>query len=117
MRNIGEVLRINAKYYPDKRAVVDAHKEFTWKEVNERANCLANALMDLGCRKADRVALLGYNSSEYVESLFACAKAGLIFVPLNFRLSQPEIEYILNDSTPTTLLFGEDFSDMATSLR
>jgi long-chain acyl-CoA synthetase len=117
VRNIGEVLRINAKYYPNKRAVVDAPKEFTWKEVNERANCLANALMGLGCRKGERVALLGYNSSEYVESIFACAKAGLIFVPLNFRLSPPEMEYILNDSTPTTLLFGEDFSDIGSNLR
>ena len=117
VRNIGDVLRINAHYYPNKRAIVDSEKEFTWREVNERSNRLANALIGLGCRKGDRVAILAYNSSEYVESIFACAKAGLIFVPINFRLAPQEIEYILNDSTPTTLLFGEDFSDIASSLR
>ncbi|UCH08653.1 MAG: AMP-binding protein, partial [Deltaproteobacteria bacterium] len=117
VRNIGDVLRINAHYYPNKRAVVDSEKEFTWKEVHERSNRLANALIGLGCRKGDRVAILAYNSSEYVESIFACAKAGLIFVPINFRLAPQEIEYILNDSTPTTLLFGEDFADIASSLR
>src|SRR3989304_4005421 len=105
MRTIGEVPRINAKYYANKKALVDFPKEFTWEKVNERANRLANALIKLGCKKGDRVAILAYNSSEFVESIFACTKAGLIFVPLNFRLSQQEMQYILNDSTPTNLLF------------
>ena len=117
MRGIGEVARMNARYYPNKRAIVDSPKEFTWREVNERANRFAHALLSLGCRKGDRVALLTYNSSEYIESIFACAKAGLIFVPLNFRLSAQEMEYILKDSSPTTLVFGEDFSEIASNLR
>jgi long-chain acyl-CoA synthetase len=117
MRSIGEVVRINAKYYPHKKAVVDSPKELTWRELNERANRLANSLLGSGCRKGDRVAILAYNSSEYIESIFACAKAGLIFVPLNFRLSPQEVAYILNDSTPSTLIFGIDFSDIASRLR
>ena len=92
VRSIGDVLRINARYYPNKRAVVDSEKEFTWREIHERSNRLANALIGLGCRKGDRFAILAYNSSEYVESIFACAKAGLIFVPINFRLAPQEIE-------------------------
>jgi long-chain acyl-CoA synthetase len=108
---------MNARYYPGKRAIVDPPKVFTWKEVNERVNRLAHALIALGCRKGDRVALLTYNSSEYIESIFACAKAGLMYVPLNFRLSPQELEYILRDSSPTTLLFGEDFSHIASNLR
>ncbi len=117
MRGIGQVVRMNARYYPNKRAIVDYPKEFTWREVNERANRFAHALLGMGCRKGDRVALLTYNSSEYIESVFACAKAGLIFVPLNFRLSPQEIEYILKNASPTTLIFGQDFSDVASSLR
>ena len=117
MRNIADVLRINSKYYPNKKAVIDSPKEFTWKEVDDRVNCLANALIGLGCKKGDRVAILAYNASEYIESIFACAKAGLIFVSLNFRLSAREISYILKDSTPTTMFFGEEFADVVSELR
>ena len=117
MRTLGEIPFLNARYYPNKRAIVSALKEFTWKEVNERVNRLANALIRLDCRKGDRVAILAYNSSEFVESCFACAKTGLIFVPLNFRLSVKEIEYILQDSTPNTLIFGEEFPDVIGDLK
>ena len=117
MRGIGDVLRLNAKYYPDKRAVVDSPKELTWRELNERANRFSNALVGLGCRKGDRIAILAYNSIEYLESIFACAKAGLIYVPLNFRLSLEELVHILNDSTPTTLIFGNEFSNIASGFK
>jgi len=117
LRHIGEIPFFNARYYPDKRALVDQPKAYTWKEVNERTNRLAHALIGLGCRKGDRVAILAYNSSEYIETIFACAKAGLIFVPLNFRLSRQEIAHILHDATPKALLFGEEFSDMTSALK
>ena len=117
MRHIGEIPFFNARYYPNKRALLDPPKAYTWKEVNERTNRLAHALIGLGCRKGDRVAILAYNSSEYVESIFACAKADLIFVPLNFRLSPVELSHILHDSTPKALLFGEEFSDMIAALK
>jgi len=117
VRNIGEIALINARYYPDKRAVVDSPKEFTWKEVNERSNRLANALKGLGCKKGDRLAVLAYNASEYVEITFACAKTGLVIVPLNFRLSIKETECILQDSRPTTLLFGKEFIEITSHLR
>ena len=90
MRGVGEIAQFNGMYYPDKRAVVDQEKEFTWREVNERINQLANALTS-----GDRIAILAYNSSEYIECGFATAKVGMAFVPLNFRLSLREIEFIL----------------------
>ncbi len=117
MRTIGEIPIINAMYYPDKTAIVDTPDKFTWKDINERINCLANALAGLGCRKGDRIAILAYNSSKYIESIFAAAKAGLILVPLNFRLSFHEIKYMLNDSTPKALIFGDEFLDIANRLK
>ena len=90
MRGVGEIAQFNGMYYPDKRAVVDQEKEFTWREVNERTNQLANALTSLGCQTGDRIAILAYNSSEYIECGFATAKVGMVFVPLNFRLSLRE---------------------------
>jgi len=117
LRNIADVLRINARYYPNKKAVIDSPKEFTWEEVDNRVNCFANALIGQGCEQGDRVAILAYNASEYLEIIFACAKAGLIFLPLNFRLSPREISYILKDAGPTTMVFGEEFSDVVSDLR
>lgn len=117
MRNIADVLRINSKYYPNKKAVIDSPKEFTWQEVDNRVNRFANALIGLGCKQGERIAILAYNASEYIEIIFACAKAGLIFVPLNFRLSPREIMYILKDSTPATMVFGEEFADVVSELR
>lgn len=117
MRTIGEVPRVNAMYYPAKKAIIDLPYEFTWAQVNERVNRLANALIGLGCKKGERIAILAYNSFQFLESVFACAKAGLIFVSLNFRLSTEEMKYILNDSTPTTLIFGAEFSDVVSGLR
>jgi len=117
MRGVGEIVQFNGMYYPDKRAIVDQEKEFTWREVNERINQLANALTSLGCQDGDRIAILAYNSSEYIECGFATAKVGMVFVPLNFRLSLREIEYILRDSAPKVFFFGKEFSDVADSLR
>jgi long-chain acyl-CoA synthetase len=117
VRTIGEVPCVNAMYYPTKKAIVDFPNELTWSQVNERANRLANALIGLGCKKGERIAILAYNSLQFVESIFACAKAGLIFVPVNFRLSLEEMKYILNDSTPTTLIFGAEFSDAVSVLK
>ncbi|MFC1823178.1 long-chain-fatty-acid--CoA ligase [Thermodesulfobacteriota bacterium] len=111
MKTLGEIPFLNAKYYPNKKAIVDGSKEFTWEKVNERINRLANALINSGCSKGDRLAILSYNCSEFIESLFACAKIGIMFVPLNFRLSMKEIDYILNDATPNTLIFSEELID------
>ncbi|MEW6666980.1 MAG: long-chain fatty acid--CoA ligase [Thermodesulfobacteriota bacterium] len=117
MRTIGEVPYLNALYYPDKKAIVDPPHEFTWAQVNERVNRFANALIGMGCRKGERIAILSYNSPQFIESIFACAKAGLIYVPLNFRLSLEEMKYILNDSTPTTLIFSDELVQVVSALR
>ncbi len=66
----------------------------TFKQWNARACKLANALLDLGLKKGDRVALLAYNRVEWMELYIALAKAGLVAVPINFRLVTPEIQYI-----------------------
>ncbi|HEX5847068.1 MAG TPA: AMP-binding protein, partial [Rhodoplanes sp.] len=61
---------------------------------NDRACRLANALIGLGLKKGDRVAVLAYNCLEWLEIYAAVAKAGLVVVPVNFRLVGPEIRYI-----------------------
>lgn len=80
-------------------------------------NQTAHALGHLGVNKGMRVALLMSNSGEFLEIFFACAKTGIIMVPLNFRLAVPELLYILRDSAPHALIYSSEFADKAGEIK
>ena len=85
--NVGETLRMGAYMYPDKIAVKDSDRSMTYTEVNDRSNRLANALSELGLKKDDKFAIIAFNCIEWVEIYTAAAKAGLVAVPIMFRLA------------------------------
>jgi fatty-acyl-CoA synthase len=91
-----DILRVNAFKWPDKKAIRDLYRSYTFRECNERACRLANGLYDMGLRKGDRFAVLAYNCVEWMEIYAAAAKGGFICVPVMFRLAPPEMEYIIN---------------------
>ncbi len=93
-----EVLKVNASKWPNKIGAKDLYKEYTFKEWNERACRLANALADMGMKKGDRFAALGYNCVEWMDIYAAAAKGGFIVVPIMFRLAPAEMEYNINHS-------------------
>ena len=99
---------------PDKVAIrdVSANQTLTYKELDHRACLLATWLQKIGVQKGDRVAILSQNCAEFFELEFACAKVGAVELPLNWRLTKPELEYILNDSTPKVLIYDESFSEI-----
>ncbi|MFC2067025.1 class I adenylate-forming enzyme family protein [Chloroflexota bacterium] len=115
--NTTEFLGIATAICPDKTAIVFEGKRYTFSQLNERVNRLANALSNLGARKGDRVALLQVNCNQCVETYFAIAKLGAIYVPLNFRVKAHELAYMLNSSEAVTLLVGERYIDMVNSMR
>ena len=80
---------------PDKEAVVDGEKRLTYRQLNQRVNRLSRALMDLGLKNGDRLGILAHNRLEFLEAIMAAAKLGLILVPLNWRLTPPELAFIL----------------------
>jgi acyl-CoA synthetase (AMP-forming)/AMP-acid ligase II len=96
--NIGEVLRAQATLAPNKIGARDLERAMTFRQWNQRACRLANALLGLGLQNGDRVAVLAYNCLEWLEIYAATAKAGLIAVPINFRLVGEEIRHIVEDS-------------------
>lgn len=113
-------IKRHAERTPDKIALVDAHtgQQYSYHEFNARANCFASFLKDkLGIQKGDRVSILAANSSDYYEILFACGKMGAILNTLNWRLAVPELEYILNDSSPQMLIYEPDFAPAVDELR
>jgi len=114
---IGSWLGKRALLTPGKEAVVDGEKRLDYRELNNRVNHLANGLLDLGLQGGDRVAILSYNRVEFLETIMAAAKLGLILVPLNWRLTATELAFIVKDSGASTLLFDADFAAAATTLR
>lgn len=117
--NIGQLLTKRAAISPNREAFVEFERDrrFTFGELNERANRMANALLQRGVAPGDRVAVLLKNSIEFVETYFAVAKTGAVLVPINCRLVAAEIAYILQDSGTCVVCFDSDFDDAATALR
>jgi fatty-acyl-CoA synthase len=109
----------NASIRPDKVAILDSDTQqtLTYKQLNTRANQLGSWLQNNHVKKGDRVALLLPNCPEFFEAQFACSKIGAICLPLNWRLTAPELDYILKDSTPTVLLHDEKFEDLVVKLK
>jgi long-chain acyl-CoA synthetase len=101
----------NAQNYPDKLAVVFRDRRYTWREWNARMNQLAHALLGLGLNRGDKVAVLLHNCNEAVEVLGAVSKLGMLAVPLNYRLTPDEIEYVVTNSDARAFIFGSEFAD------
>jgi acyl-CoA synthetase (AMP-forming)/AMP-acid ligase II len=108
--NLGQMLPVNAKKFPNTVALKDRLRSFTYPETNRRVNRLAHSLLSLGLIRGDKVAVLLENSIEIVEVYLATAKTGLVIVPINFRLIGSEVEYIVNNSDAQALIVHDDFT-------
>ena len=89
----------------------------TYQQANERINKLANGLRGLGIEKGSNVAILLHNCPEFIEALFACFKAGLGTVPINFRLHPKECSFIIDNSEAVAVILGDDFRDSLYALK
>ncbi len=109
--NVGQEITRSARRFSDRVAIIDIElgRQFTYAELNARVNRLANALLDLGIRKGDRVALLQWNRHHVIESMYALAKIGAIRVPINVRLTPKDHVFLLNDSGACALILGPEF--------
>jgi acyl-CoA synthetase (AMP-forming)/AMP-acid ligase II len=114
--NIGHLVTKSSQHFARNVALVFQDRIYTYKEVNERVNKLANSLAGLSLKRGDRVGLLLYNCSQFIESDFALAKAGLVRVTLNPRLSADDHRYMINDSEANTLIFESCFTDTVLDL-
>jgi acyl-CoA synthetase (AMP-forming)/AMP-acid ligase II len=115
--NLGQILKVNAKKFPNTVALKDSERSFTYPELNKRVNRLAHSLLALGLKKGDKVAVLLENSIEIVEVYLATAKTGLVIVPINFRLIGPEVAYITSDSEARAFIAHDEFTPTVDSIR
>lgn len=93
-----DYLDYQARQHPNKDFAVLGDRHVTYAEALREVDRLANALVGTGLEIGDRIAILSKNSIEYVLLFYAASKAGVVAVPLNYRLAGPEWEYIINDA-------------------
>jgi fatty-acyl-CoA synthase len=115
--HFGEVVAMNAYLSPDKVGARDLTRSLTFRGWNDRSCRLANALVGLGLEKGDRIAVLAYNCLEWMEIYAAVAKAGLVMVPINFRLVGSEVRYILENSEAKAVIVQDDLLDRVETIR
>ncbi|MEF8916052.1 AMP-binding protein, partial [Natronomonas sp.] len=104
--------------YDDVTGIV-AHDgtEYTYAEFNDRVNQLAHVLAERGIAKGDRVALLAPNTHYFIETLYATNTLGAVFVPMNYRLTAGELEYILGDCDADVVISDYDYAENIEPIR
>ena len=114
--NISEMLQTHARLRPTQIGAIDSQRSLSFAKWNERASALASGLLANGLQPGDRVAVLAYNRIEWLEIYVALARAGLVALPLNFRLVSDELAYILKDAQVSALLCAQSLQDKVLSL-
>ena len=110
--NTTEFLYIATAICPQRSFIVFEGKPLSFAQFSERVNRLANAFRELGVQKGDCIGMLQVNCPQYVETYFAAAKLGAIFVPLNFRAKTDELVHMIGHAEVKALLAGVRYFDM-----
>jgi acyl-CoA synthetase (AMP-forming)/AMP-acid ligase II len=123
MTTIPEMLARNASLYPNDVALIELRpsegirKEITWKEFDNQANRVANALIDRGIRKHDRVLQWMMNSIKWLEAYFGIIRTGAWAVPLNFRFTSSDLKYCADIAEAKAIILGEGFIERVNAIR
>ncbi|MDR3555584.1 MAG: long-chain-fatty-acid--CoA ligase [Syntrophobacteraceae bacterium] len=117
MFTLGDLPRRSARVHANKEAIVFGNARLTFAQFDRRVNRVANALLKLELKKGERIAILSENSDKYLEVYFGAAKAGLVIVPLNFRLTNEELVQIVQDCEPVLFFAGAGYEGVASTIR
>lgn len=115
--NVSEMLARNSRIHPDETALVECNstertrRVITWRQFDEDANRIANALISRGIKKGEKVLHLMFNSIEWLTVYFGILRTGAWVVPLNYRYFDKDIKYCADISEAKMIIFGEKFLD------
>jgi fatty-acyl-CoA synthase len=115
--NFADVWELIADLQPDKPAIVHGDRRPTWAEFDRRADSIARALLDAGAERQDKVAQYLYNCPEYLESVYASFKAGLVPVNTNYRYGDEELVYLWDNADAVAVMFHGAFADRIDVIR
>jgi fatty-acyl-CoA synthase len=110
---LGRWLRDRARATPNRVAIDYQDRLVTYGELDRGSDALAAEWHTAGLRRGDRIATLTGNTPEHVQTLLACAKSGLILLPLSWRLTGPELRYQLHDAEPSIFLVEDEYRELA----
>ena len=111
--NIYDIAQQKGKYFSNRTALISKSNQVTYGEFLSFVDSLANGLKREGLRNGDRIAILTMNSIKYLALIFAAAKLGVIFVPINHRFSESELAYVLQDSNPLLFFVEDRFKELS----
>ena len=114
---LSDAVATHARLSPGKLGARDSSRSLTYSQWDERASRLADGLLSLGLQAGDRVGLLAYNCIEWMEIYVGLARAGLVAVPINFRLTGPEVAYILGNAEAAAVIAGSEFCGVVDGIR
>jgi len=114
---VTDFLRRASSSYPDKLAIVDGEKRYTYADFQRRVHQLSHALQGLGLERGDRVCILSPNSHFFLESFYATSQIGITLVPLNYRLTAADHEYILNHAGVRAVLVDWEYTSVVDTIR
>ncbi|MBF6600260.1 MAG: long-chain-fatty-acid--CoA ligase [Dehalococcoidia bacterium] len=114
---VNDFLRRAAKLYATKTAIVDGDRRFTYADFERRTNQLGHALLALGVQKGDRVCILSPNSHFFLESYFGVTQVGAALVPLNYRLTAADHQYIIDHAGVSVMLVDYEYTAMIDQIR
>ncbi len=117
MPHIADITRVQAEIRPDETAFWIEGEETTFKQLDTRANQVANGLTALGVGPDMRIGYLAKNTAIYYEMAFGAAKIRAVMNGINTRLAPPEVQYILADAAVSVLFVGPEFCEMVTAIK
>lgn len=115
--NVGLMASRSARRYPGRTAAFEGDRQLTWRQLDERSNRLANLLqVHQRLARGDRVALWAPNRLAVPEVMAGIAKAGLVYVGLNFRMSDTDLGHVFDNAGPRVLIVAGEFRERACEL-
>jgi long-chain acyl-CoA synthetase len=117
-----DILTLHAKNTPEKLAVIDDRPDggilrCTFAELEAQANRLANGLLALGLRRGEKLVWCGQNSPGVVRVVHAARKLGVVAVPLNYRLSPEEAQYVVDNSDAVMVYVDAEYAPLFAKIR
>lgn len=115
--NFADAWEAIAARFGDQPALIEPGRTLSWAELDRRADAVAQGLLDAGLGAQAKVAQYLYNAPEYLESVFACFKAGLVPVNTNYRYTGDELAYLWDNADVEAVVFHSDLAERCDELR
>ena len=115
--NLADIWETVADVQPEAPAIVSGETRRSWKDFDRRADSLGSALLEAGCAHQSKIALYLYNCAEYLETVYACLKVGMVPVNTNYRYAGPELLHLWDNADAEVVVFDHRFSEQVEMVR